>query len=64
MRNRYGEKLSDEFLGLLDLSIKLHTARLAQLPADLEASLEHSRAQAKAREEWRRQQEEFDSAAR
>ena len=62
MNRRFRDSLSDEFKGMLDLSIKLHAARLAQIPGDLEAALEHSRAQAKVREEWRRQQDEFNSA--
>jgi len=63
MRRQFDSSASDELKGMLELAVKLHTARLAQLPADREAALEHSRAQAKAREEWRKQQEEFANAA-
>ena len=62
MRRRFDSSLSDEFKSMLDLAVKLHTARLAQLPADREAALEHARERAKIREEWRRQQEEFGNA--
>jgi hypothetical protein len=64
MRERYGDKLSDEFQGMLDLSIKLHTARLAQLPQELEDSLERGREQEKIREEWEREKAEFEEAER
>jgi len=64
MRNRYADTLSEEFRGLLDLSIKLHAARLAQIPLDRERSLEHSRTQAEVRADWQRQQEEFGRAVR
>lgn len=62
MNRRFGSSLNDQFKGLLELSIKLHTARLAQLPADLEEALARSRERARIREEWRQQQEEFGSA--
>ncbi len=62
MNRRFRDSLTDEFKGLLDLSIKLHTARMAQIPADLADALERARNQAKIREDWRREQEEFGSA--
>jgi hypothetical protein len=62
MRRRFDSSTNEEFLGMLELAVKLHTARLAQLPADREAALEHSRASAKAREEWQKQQADFASA--
>lgn len=59
MKNRYGEALPEQMRGLLDLSIKLHTARLAQLASEREGALEHSRERAKIRADWKHQQEEF-----
>ena len=59
MRNRYGDKISDEFRGMLDLSIKLHKARLAQIPQDREDALARSREHEKIRQDWQREQEEF-----
>lgn len=61
MNRRFRGSLTDQFQGLLDLSIKLHTARLAQIPADLEDALERSRTREKIREEWRKEKEEFSS---
>jgi len=63
MRRRFDGSLSEEFAGMLELAVKLHSARLARLPAEREASLEHSRERAKVREDWKRQQEEFAKAA-
>lgn len=60
MLNRYGEKISDEFRGMLELSIKLHKARLAEIPQDREDALARSREHEKIREDWRREQEEFN----
>jgi hypothetical protein len=52
--------MSDEMEGMLDLSIKLHKARLAQIPADRADAIERSHEREKIREEWRRQQAEFN----
>lgn len=60
MSNRYGDKVPDQFRGLLDLSVKLHKARLAEIPRDREDALARSREREKIREDWRREQEEFD----
>ena len=62
MNNRYGDKISDEFRGMLELSIKLHKARLAQIPQDRDDALARSREHEKIREDWRREQEEFKQA--
>lgn len=59
MLNRYGDTISDEFRGMLELAAKLHKARLAELPQDREDALARSREREKIREEWRREQEEF-----
>ena len=60
MNNRYGDKISDEFRGMLELSIKLHKTRLAQIPQDRADALARSREREKIREDWRREQEEFN----
>jgi len=60
MHNRYADKISDEFRGMLELSIKLHKARLAQIPQDRDDALARSREREKIREDWRREQEEFN----
>lgn len=63
MSNRYGDKVDDQFRGLLDLSVKLHKARLAEIPRDREDALARSREREKIREDWRREQEEFNQPA-
>jgi hypothetical protein len=63
MHNRYGDKISDEFRGMLELSIRLHKARLAQIPQDRDDARARSRERAKIREDWRREQEEFNQPA-
>lgn len=62
MSRRFRDTLADEMKGLLDLSIKMHSMRLAQMPAEMETAIERSREHEKIREQWRRQQEEFGSA--
>jgi hypothetical protein len=51
----------DEFEGMLDLSIKLHKARLAQIPLDRQDAITRSQEREKIREDWRREQEEFNA---
>jgi len=63
MNRRFGNSVNDEFKGLLELSMKLHAARLAQIPADLDEALERARSREKIRQEWRREQEEFADPA-
>lgn len=63
MSNRYGDKVPDQFRGLLDLSVNLHKARLAEIPRDREDALARSREREKIREDWRREQEEFNQPA-
>ena len=60
MRHRYDGKMSDEMEGMLDLSIKLHKARLAQIPADRAEAIQRSHEREKIREDWRREQAEFN----
>ena len=59
MHRRYQDSRNEEFVGMLDLAMKLNAAKLQQLPDELEAALQRAREHEKAREEWRRQQEEF-----
>jgi hypothetical protein len=63
MRKRYGDSLSEQFGGLLDLAIKLNAERLIEIGRDRERALERSRERARVREDWRRQQEEFGEFA-
>jgi hypothetical protein len=64
LHRRFSDKLSDQFTGLLELAIKLNKERLAQIPADRDDALQRSRERAKIREEWQREQAEFESARR
>jgi hypothetical protein len=64
MRHRYGDGLSEEFRGLLDLSIKLNAARLAQIAGDRVNAREHSRTRAEIRADWLSQQKEFGALER
>ena len=59
MSRRYRNSDNKEFVGMLELATKLHTQRLAELPGELENALARSREQAKVREDWQRQKEEF-----
>jgi hypothetical protein len=60
MKNRYAGKINDEFEGMLDLSIRLHKARLAQIPQDRQDAIQRSKEREKIREDWRREQAEFN----
>jgi hypothetical protein len=60
MKNRYAGKINDEFEGMLDLSIRLHQARLAQIPSDRQDAIQRSNEREKIREDWRREQAEFN----
>lgn len=59
MARRYREKGPEQFVGMLELAVKMHTAKLAQLDAELEEALGRAREREKVREDWRREQEEF-----
>jgi len=59
MARRYRDSKNDQFVGMLELATKMHAAKLAQLPGELEDALQRSREREKIREDWRRQQEEF-----
>ncbi len=59
MYRRHKDNPSGKFTGMLELAMKMHAAKLAELPREEEEALQRSRERAKAREEWRRQQEEF-----
>jgi hypothetical protein len=62
MNRRFRNSLSDEFKGLLDLSMQMHSSRLQQIPADLAEALERAREHARIRDEWQKEQKEFDDA--
>jgi hypothetical protein len=64
IKGHFGEKLDQKFNGLLDVAIRLNKARLAQIPADREDALARSREHAKIREQWQREQAEFNAARR
>jgi len=64
VKRRFGDKISEQFNGLLDTAIRLNKARLAQIPADREDAIERSREHAKIREQWQREQAEFEAAQR
>ncbi len=59
MARRYRESDNEQFVGLLELAMKMHAAKLQQLPNEREDALARSRERAKAREDWQRQKEEF-----
>ena len=59
MQRRFKDKGPEEYIGLLQLAMKMHAQRLQQLPAESEEAMQRSRDHAKAREEWARQKEEF-----
>lgn len=59
MARRHRDSKNEQFIGMLELATKMHAARLAELPAELEDALRRSREREKIREDWRRQQEEF-----
>lgn len=59
MSRRFRDTLSDEMKGLLDLSVKMHAMRLAEIPTAMETALEHNRERARIREEWQKEQAEF-----
>jgi hypothetical protein len=64
VNRRFADKLSEQFNGLLQLAMKLNKERLAQIPADREDALARSRERAKIREQWQREQAEFEAARR
>src|SRR5205085_6743330 len=62
MARRYRNSDNKEFVGMLELATKMHADRLKLLPDELEDALERSREHAKAREDWKKQKEEFGAA--
>jgi len=59
MARRHRDSKDESFVGMLELATKMHAAKLAQLPGELEDALRRSREREAIREDWRRQQEEF-----
>jgi hypothetical protein len=64
MARRYRNSDNKEFVGMLELAMKMHAEKLAQLDEELERSLEHARQREKARQDWARQKEEFGDIPR
>ncbi|HXC50567.1 MAG TPA: hypothetical protein VN634_06785 [Candidatus Limnocylindrales bacterium] len=64
MSRRYRNSDNKEFVGMLELATKMHADRLKMLPGEMEDALERSREREKAREDWKRQQDEFGAAGR
>lgn len=54
----YGEQLPEHERGLYELSIEMHTTRLAEIPRKIEDALARKQDQDRRREEWRRRQGE------
>lgn len=52
----YGDRLPERDRGLYELSIKLHSARLAEIPRQMEDALARKQTQDRRREEWRQSQ--------
>lgn len=48
----YGDKLPERDRGLYELSIKMHTTRLEEIPRQTEEALRRREAQGKRRQEW------------
>lgn len=57
----YGDHLPERDVGLLQLAIKLHMARLEELPRNLSDALERRDAHEQRRREWLAQQEMFEA---
>jgi hypothetical protein len=49
----YGDRLPDQERGLYELSIKMHTKRLGELPGQIDDALARKKVQDRRREEWR-----------
>jgi hypothetical protein len=64
MSRRFKNADNKEFVGMLDLAMKMHAERLKLLDGELADALELSRERAKVREDWKRQQEEFGEAGK
>lgn len=57
--DRHGDTLPERDVGLLELSVRMHHARLQSLPRDLAAALERKARQDALREAWRRDEARF-----
>lgn len=52
MLSQYGDRLPDRDKGLIDLSIRMHQDRLAEVPRQLNDALARKQLQDQRREEW------------
>jgi hypothetical protein len=59
--DHYEDVLPERDVGMLELAIELHLARLEQVPRDLSDALARREAHAKAREQWLADQERFEA---
>jgi hypothetical protein len=59
MHRRHADNPDDRFVGMLELAMKMHLAKLAEIPREEERALEHARKAELARQDWERQKEEF-----
>jgi len=59
MARRYHDSDNKEFVGMLELAMKMHAQKLKDLDGELDAALQKSRDAAKARDEWQRQKQEL-----
>ncbi|WP_437832658.1 hypothetical protein [Sorangium sp. So ce1153] len=51
---QHGDALPERDRGLYELSIEMHSSRLAEIPRQIEGALARKEAQDRARDEWRR----------
>lgn len=58
----HGEQLSIRDLGLLKVAVELNLARLEEIPRQMAEAQERRKAHEQAREQWRRDQEDFADA--
>ena len=60
--DHYQDQVADQDLELLHLAIRLHRARLEEIPRKVEEAFERKRQQDAAREAWLADQADFDAA--
>lgn len=56
----YGQQLPEQDVGMLKLAVKLHLARLEEIPRQIAESVERSKAHDAARQAWIKEQEAFE----
>lgn len=63
MLERYGDSLPENMQSLLNLSLNMHSARLDELPKQLEEALARREEKERARQEWQRSKEQHAEQA-